>query len=80
MIRTSEKGNYSKAENEEACAKIWSIYVGEAERYDKALIESWKADMEGMLIFVSPFSSISSHISDETPVWSLLGQFDSIPH
>ncbi|KAJ7840865.1 hypothetical protein B0H14DRAFT_2340380 [Mycena olivaceomarginata] len=57
MIRTSEKGNYSKAENEEACAKIWSIYVGEAERYDKALIESWKADMEGMLIFSGLFSA-----------------------
>ncbi|KAJ7881376.1 hypothetical protein B0H14DRAFT_2435421, partial [Mycena olivaceomarginata] len=52
-----EKGNYSKAENEEACAKIWSIYVGEAERYDKALIESWKADMEGMLIFSGLFSA-----------------------
>ncbi|KAJ7617315.1 hypothetical protein FB45DRAFT_756846 [Roridomyces roridus] len=30
---------------------MWSIYVGEAERYDAALVESWRADMEGMLIF-----------------------------
>jgi hypothetical protein len=45
-------GNYSQAENEEACAGIWSIYAKEAERYDKALVESWRADMEGMLIFV----------------------------
>ncbi|KAF7345836.1 hypothetical protein MVEN_01605100 [Mycena venus] len=52
-----EKGNYSKTENEEACAKIWSIYVGEAERYDMALVESWKADMEGMLIFSGLFSA-----------------------
>ncbi|KAJ7881369.1 hypothetical protein B0H14DRAFT_2340406, partial [Mycena olivaceomarginata] len=37
--------------------KIWSIYVGEAERYDKSLIESWKADMEGMLIFSGLFSA-----------------------
>ncbi|KAJ7624515.1 hypothetical protein FB45DRAFT_1005438 [Roridomyces roridus] len=43
--------NYSSDENRESCAKIWSIYVGEAERYDAALVESWKADMEGMLIF-----------------------------
>ncbi|KAJ6494366.1 hypothetical protein C8R45DRAFT_784271, partial [Mycena sanguinolenta] len=48
---------YSNAENEEACAKIWSIYVGEAERYDAALVESWKADMEGMLIFSGLFSA-----------------------
>ncbi|KAJ7445992.1 hypothetical protein B0H11DRAFT_1824621, partial [Mycena galericulata] len=48
----AKKANYSKAENDEACAKIWSIYVGEAERYDAALVESWRADMDGMLIFV----------------------------
>ncbi|KAJ7757192.1 hypothetical protein DFH07DRAFT_819578 [Mycena maculata] len=52
-----EKGNYSEAENEEACTKIWSIYVGEAERYDAALVESWRADMEGMLIFSGLFSA-----------------------
>ncbi|KAJ7821931.1 hypothetical protein B0H14DRAFT_3732833 [Mycena olivaceomarginata] len=52
-----EKGHYSNAENEEACAKIWSIYVGEAERYDAALVESWKADMEGILIFSGLFSA-----------------------
>ncbi|KAJ7615240.1 hypothetical protein DFH06DRAFT_903166, partial [Mycena polygramma] len=35
----------------------WSIYIGEAERYDKALVESWKGDMEGMLIFSGLFSA-----------------------
>ncbi|KAJ6494371.1 hypothetical protein C8R45DRAFT_176426 [Mycena sanguinolenta] len=53
----TEKSHYSDAENEEACAKIWSIYVGEAERYDAALVESWKADMEGMLVFSGLFSA-----------------------
>ncbi|KAJ7106794.1 hypothetical protein C8R43DRAFT_845308, partial [Mycena crocata] len=38
-------------------ARLWSIYVGEAERYDKSLVESWKADMEGMLIFSGLFSA-----------------------
>ncbi|KAJ7641855.1 hypothetical protein FB45DRAFT_1125923, partial [Roridomyces roridus] len=42
---------------DEACAKIWSIYIGEADRYDAALVESWKADMEGMLIFSGLFSA-----------------------
>ncbi|KAJ6612976.1 hypothetical protein B0H10DRAFT_1806465, partial [Mycena sp. CBHHK59/15] len=36
---------------------MWSIYVSEAERYDVALVESWKADMEGMLIFSGLFSA-----------------------
>jgi len=32
--------------------KIWSVYVSEAEKEDKALVEGWKGDMEGLLIFV----------------------------
>lgn len=45
-------GNYTHAENEEACAKLWNVYVVEAERYDRGLVASWKGDMNGMLIFV----------------------------
>ncbi|KAJ7153333.1 hypothetical protein C8R46DRAFT_912551, partial [Mycena filopes] len=48
---------YSEAESRQATTKLWTIYVGEAERYDKALVESWKADMEGMLIFSGLFSA-----------------------
>ncbi|KAJ7153343.1 hypothetical protein C8R46DRAFT_1228279 [Mycena filopes] len=48
---------YSEEESRQAAAKLWSIYIGEAERYDKALVESWKADMEGMLIFSGLFSA-----------------------
>ncbi|KAJ6535704.1 hypothetical protein B0H19DRAFT_903209, partial [Mycena capillaripes] len=41
----------------------WAVYVSEAEKYDKALIESWKNDMEGMLIFTGLFSaSLTSFI------------------
>ncbi|KAJ7493039.1 hypothetical protein B0H11DRAFT_1803498 [Mycena galericulata] len=54
---TTEQVNHNEAENEEACAKLWSTYVGEAERYDAALVESWRADMEGMLIFSGLFSA-----------------------
>ncbi|KAJ7076050.1 hypothetical protein C8R43DRAFT_910682, partial [Mycena crocata] len=35
----------------------WAIYINEADRYDTALVESWKADMEGMLIFSGLFSA-----------------------
>jgi hypothetical protein len=33
--------------------KVWSVYLSEAERQDKALAENWKGDTEGILIFVS---------------------------
>ncbi|KAJ7160600.1 hypothetical protein C8R43DRAFT_947815 [Mycena crocata] len=46
-----EEVPYTKAESEQASAKLWAIYINEANRYDTALVESWKADMEGMLIF-----------------------------
>src|SRR5882672_1909428 len=32
--------------------KLWSVYVAETSQYDKALIESWTSDMDGILIFV----------------------------
>ncbi|KAK7045195.1 hypothetical protein R3P38DRAFT_2691089, partial [Favolaschia claudopus] len=44
--------------DEAAGVKIWSIYISEAERYDKALINSWRSDMEGLLIFAGLFSTI----------------------
>ncbi|KAJ7166704.1 hypothetical protein C8R46DRAFT_1271632 [Mycena filopes] len=43
---------------EAAAAKLWAVYVGEAEKYDKGLVESWKGDMEGLLIFAALFSAI----------------------
>ncbi|KAJ7480997.1 hypothetical protein FB451DRAFT_1086057 [Mycena latifolia] len=45
------------AQTEDTAAKFWSVYISEAERYDSALVESWKADMEGMLIFSGLFSA-----------------------
>nr|GAT49479.1 predicted protein [Mycena chlorophos] len=38
-------------------AKLGSIYVKEAEKYDKSLVESWRSDMDGMLIFAGLFSA-----------------------
>ncbi|KAJ7744590.1 hypothetical protein B0H16DRAFT_1693129 [Mycena metata] len=43
--------------DELAGAKLWSVYVSEAEKYDKALVEGWRADMEGLLIFAGLFSA-----------------------
>ncbi|KAJ6452160.1 hypothetical protein C8R47DRAFT_924730, partial [Mycena vitilis] len=35
----------------------WSVYVAEAEKYDRALVQSWKDDMQGLLIFAGLFSA-----------------------
>ncbi|KAF7333288.1 hypothetical protein MSAN_02423500 [Mycena sanguinolenta] len=42
---------------EDSSSKFWAVYIAEAERYDSALMESWKADMDGMLIFSGLFSA-----------------------
>ncbi|KAJ7127799.1 hypothetical protein C8R44DRAFT_733222 [Mycena epipterygia] len=45
-------------QQEAAAAKVWAIYISEAEKYDRALVESWKSDMEGLLIFAALFSAV----------------------
>ncbi|KAJ6559911.1 hypothetical protein B0H19DRAFT_1289423 [Mycena capillaripes] len=32
--------------DESASAQLWAVYVSEAEKYDKALVEGWKSDMK----------------------------------
>ncbi|KAF7362615.1 hypothetical protein MVEN_00610400 [Mycena venus] len=44
--------------NDNAATKLWAVYIAEAEKYDKALVESWRSDMNGMLIFAGLFSAI----------------------
>ncbi|KAJ7657716.1 hypothetical protein DFH06DRAFT_453379 [Mycena polygramma] len=41
-----------------AAAKLWAVYAAEAEKYDGSLVETWKSDMEGLLIFAALFSAI----------------------
>ncbi|KAJ7656935.1 hypothetical protein DFH06DRAFT_991502 [Mycena polygramma] len=55
MIQNAEKVVVG---TEEACAKLWSVYISQAEKYDKALVAGWRADMKGILIFAGLFSSI----------------------
>ena len=75
---TIQIDRYTDTENADACSKLWSVYVDEAERYDKRLVESWKGDMDGMLIFVRPALCLWEPYRC-TAVWSLLRQFDSFP-
>lgn len=39
--------------------KLWSMYLTEVEKHDQALVESWKGDMDGILIFVRELSALS---------------------
>ncbi|KAF7324049.1 3'-5' exonuclease domain-containing protein [Mycena kentingensis (nom. inval.)] len=39
-------------------SKMWAVYVAEAEKYDTALVDSWKSDMEALVIFAALFSAI----------------------
>jgi hypothetical protein len=47
--------------------QIWSICLSHADKFDKALVETWKGDMDGILIFVrfhihiDPFIYLLSH-------------------
>ncbi|KAJ6498282.1 hypothetical protein DFH09DRAFT_1336734 [Mycena vulgaris] len=36
---------------------VWSIYTTLAEEYDKVMVESWRDDMQGILIFAGLFSA-----------------------
>ncbi|KAF8798258.1 hypothetical protein BYT27DRAFT_7177727, partial [Phlegmacium glaucopus] len=38
--------------------KLWSIYNKEAESYDRALMETWKDDMDSIIIFAGLFSAV----------------------
>ncbi|KAI0295902.1 hypothetical protein B0F90DRAFT_1927374 [Multifurca ochricompacta] len=39
-------------------AQIWSICLTHADKFDRALVETWKGDMDGILIFSGLFSAI----------------------
>ncbi|KAJ7505909.1 hypothetical protein B0H11DRAFT_1645015, partial [Mycena galericulata] len=46
----------------------WAVYISEADKYDNALVESWKSNMEGMLIFAGLFSaSLTAFIIESYP-------------
>ncbi|KAJ7134051.1 hypothetical protein C8R43DRAFT_639752 [Mycena crocata] len=54
---TATVPNDSHDSDEAVSAKIWSIYIGEAEKYDKALVESWRSNMDAILIFAGLYSA-----------------------
>ncbi|KAJ7854779.1 hypothetical protein B0H13DRAFT_2206195, partial [Mycena leptocephala] len=43
--------------DELAGVRLWGVYISEAEKYDKALVDGWKSDMKGIIIFAGLFST-----------------------
>ncbi|CAK5263409.1 unnamed protein product [Mycena citricolor] len=37
---------------------LWSVYISEAEKYDQGLIDGWRSEMDGLLIFAGLFSGV----------------------
>lgn len=52
MHADADQGNFTPKPENEAWTKLWVIYLKEAERYDSAFRQRWKADTGGMLILV----------------------------
>ncbi|KAF5350920.1 hypothetical protein D9758_010552 [Tetrapyrgos nigripes] len=50
-------GRFKPTANDDACFKLWNVYISQAHEYDKALLEGWKGDMEGMLLFSALYSA-----------------------
>ncbi|KAF5346177.1 hypothetical protein D9758_009932 [Tetrapyrgos nigripes] len=63
MSADAEKGTQDRNEfqssksDEESCSGLWEVYLGEAKRYDISLLEGWKSDMDGMLLFSALYSA-----------------------
>ncbi|KAF5368877.1 hypothetical protein D9758_002995 [Tetrapyrgos nigripes] len=49
---------FKPTSDDDACFKLWNMYISQAQEYDKALIESWKSDMDGMLLFSALYSAV----------------------
>jgi len=45
----------------DSSAQLWAVVFNEGEKYDRTLVESWKGDMDGILIFVRFIVHSASH-------------------
>jgi hypothetical protein len=53
-------------------ARVWKLYGTESEKYDKALMESWKGNTDSMLNFVRPIILLPSLPNHVVLDWSVL--------
>ncbi|CAK5263567.1 unnamed protein product [Mycena citricolor] len=53
------KAEEERIERERASGnKLWSAYITEAQNYDQGLLEGWRSEMDGLLIFAGLFSGV----------------------
>ena len=55
----------STSNGSDTSGKVWSAYLSEAERQDRALVENWMGDTEAILIFVRV---LLSHLQRPKPL------------
>ncbi|THV00508.1 hypothetical protein K435DRAFT_657025, partial [Dendrothele bispora CBS 962.96] len=56
-VNTVTKGPFKPTVDDEACSKLWKVFIDQAEEYDEKLLKEWKADMEALLIFSALYSA-----------------------
>ncbi|KZV74663.1 hypothetical protein PENSPDRAFT_601255, partial [Peniophora sp. CONT] len=48
--------------------KLWSLYISDAEKHDKARLERWKGDTDGILIFTGLFAAtVATFVASSIP-------------
>jgi len=52
LTSNSLKEPFKPNADDEACSKLWKVYIDQAKEYDENLLKEWKQDMEALLIFV----------------------------
>ncbi|THV00712.1 hypothetical protein K435DRAFT_854490 [Dendrothele bispora CBS 962.96] len=52
--------------DDDACFKLWNMYIGQAQDYDRALLEGWKSDMDGMILFSALYSAVLATLIAES--------------
>ncbi|KAJ7476445.1 hypothetical protein FB451DRAFT_1557351 [Mycena latifolia] len=57
ILSTASSAPHPADHDELAGTALWAVYISEAENYDKALVDGWKSDIEGLLIFAGLFSA-----------------------
>ncbi|KAF5369032.1 hypothetical protein D9758_003113 [Tetrapyrgos nigripes] len=54
---TNGAGRFKPTSDDDACFGLWNMYLSQAHEYDKTLLEGWKKDMDGMLLFSALYSA-----------------------
>ncbi|KAF5350878.1 hypothetical protein D9758_010549 [Tetrapyrgos nigripes] len=50
-------GRFKPTSDDDASFGLWNMYLSQAHEYDKTLLEGWKKDMDGMLLFSALYSA-----------------------